>query len=485
MAKRVLAVGTDLPIDDIDEVAFLSDRSLLDADIILFQPGIPYTYGSDTYKGKTCLSDDGSFQVKEAMAHWQRELAAAYDAGKFVIVFLDTPEVVYAATGQKTWSGTGRNARATRIVDELHAYSAIPVEWDFNAATGSEMVADTTARFFAPYWAEFSRYSQYRLYIEAGDALPLVRTKSGGRLVGAYVRKGRGGFLAVPVLDLQNEDFIEVRKVDGKDQTFWTESAVALGKRFIASVVAMADAFVAENASSPPPDWVADDSYSLAAERKLQSEISVITTKLISLEERRRGLEDELGRVGSIRGLLYEQGKPLEEVVRSALQTMGFAATNLKEADSEFDVVFQSPEGRFIGEVEGKDNKAVNIDKFSQLERNLNEDFAREEVVDFAKGVLFGNAYRLKAPLERKDPFTEKCITAAKRLGAALVCTKDLFEPCRYLSEVDDPDYAAACRQAILTTTGAVVAFPSPPNSLDGHAYEVDVTDTVSTNQTQ
>jgi len=48
-----------------------------------------------------------------------------------------------------------------------------------------------------------------------------------------------------------------------------------------------------------------------------------------------------------------------------------------------------SPEGdRYIGEAEGKENKAVNIDKLGQLERNIQEDFARDEVQEPARGIL-------------------------------------------------------------------------------------------------
>jgi hypothetical protein len=128
--------------------------------------------------------------------------------------------------------------------------------------------------------------------------------------------------------------------------------------------------------------------------------------------------------------------------------------------------VFVSPEGRFIGEVEGKDNRSINIDKFSQLERNLNEDFARDGVDQFAKGVLFGNAYRLRSVDARADPFTEKCRTAAKRLGVALVHTPDLFEPCRCLKNNSDIDYARECRETIFRTVGDIVVFPAPPVSV-------------------
>ncbi len=465
MARTIFSIGFEVPGGEINDVPFLSNQSLLDADIILFQPGIPYTYGSDTYLGKDCLSDDGSFRVREAVSHWRRELAAAVDAGKLVILLLESPDVVYVATGKKEWSGTGKNARATRIVEELHAYSAVPTKWKYHAATGTEMQVASEARFFAPYWTEFGQYSEYQLYLDAEGAKPLVRTKSGNRLVGAYIVKGRGTLLAVPALALDEENFVETRKVDGKDEQYWTNEAKIFGKKLAGALVAIADALASESAVTPPPEWASADEFRLNTERALEEDINNVTSQLLALEESRRQLEDRLSSAGELRRLLFEQGKPLEAVVLKALQILGFGATGYKEDGSEFDAVFQSAEGRFIGEVEGKDNKAINIDKFSQLERNLNEDFARDDVDTYAKGVLFGNAYRLRPPIDREAAFTEKCLTAAARLGVALVRTPDLFAPCRYLSETPDAAYAAVCRQVILSTSGSVVAFPEPPNA--------------------
>jgi len=464
MARTILSVGFEVPGGEVNEVSLLSNQSLLDADIIIFKPGIPYTYGSNTYLGKDCLSDDGSFRVREAMVHWRRELAAAIGAGKLVILLLESPDVVYVATGEKEWSGTGKNARATRIVEELHAYSAVPTKWIYQAASGTEMLAVSEARFFAPYWTEFGQHSQYQLYLEAEGAKPLVRTKSGNRLVGAYITKGSGALLAIPTLALDEENFIETRKVDGEDEQYWTDEANIFGKKFAGALVAMAEALASESAVTPQPEWASADEFRLNTERTLEATINDVTSQLLALEERRRQLEDQLVSAGELRRLFFEQGKPLEAVVLKALQVFGFNAAGYKDSGSEFDAVFQSAEGRFIGEVEGKDNKAINIDKFSQLERNLNEDFARDDVNVYAKGVLFGNAYRLKPLSDRDGAFTDKCLTAAARLGVALVRTPDLFAPCRYLSETPDPAYAASCRQAILATSGSVVSFPEPPN---------------------
>ena len=133
-------------------------------------------------------------------------------------------------------------------------------------------------------------------------------------------------------------------------------------------------------------------------------------------------------------------------------------------ATSEFDVVFESDEGRLIGEAEGKDSKAINIDKLRQLFMNIHEDFQRDEVKRPAKPVLFGNAFRLAPVEERGELFTEKCQSAAAMSSTALVSTADLFQVAQYLADQQDPDYARSCRAAILSATGRVV-FPVPPSS--------------------
>jgi hypothetical protein len=175
-------------------------------------------------------------------------------------------------------------------------------------------------------------------------------------------------------------------------------------------------------------------------------------------------LETELLKAGNLRCLLYEQGKPLEGAIIESLRLMGFDAHPFANAESEFDSVFISGEGRFLGEAEGKDNKPVNVDKLSQLERNIQEDFARDEVESYAKGVLFGNAYRLTPTEDRGEFFTEKCMAGAKRAKIALVKSPDLFGPARYLKQnPTDGEYARECRRSIFRADGELVIFPPVP----------------------
>jgi len=184
--------------------------------------------------------------------------------------------------------------------------------------------------------------------------------------------------------------------------------------------------------------------------------------KVEEAQKQKEKIVEELRSAGAYRGLLFEKGKPLENVIIEALRLLGFRAAPFKESDSEFDVVFESDEGRLIGEAEGKDNKAVNIDKLRQLSMNIHEDLQRESVTAPAKPVLFGNGFRLQPLNVRADPFTEKCHNASATSSTALVFTPDLFWPVQYLVSNPDAEYARACRQTLLSATGRIV-FPPPP----------------------
>ncbi|MFA7690707.1 MAG: hypothetical protein WCY18_06435, partial [Methanofastidiosum sp.] len=94
------------------------------------------------------------------------------------------------------------------------------------------------------------------------------------------------------------------------------------------------------------------------------------------------------------------------------------------------------------------------------LVRNIDEDFGRDGIEDYAKGVLFGNVDRLKSLEERGDYFTNKCIKDSGRKKTALVRTPDLFFVAKYVKENDDLDFAKKCREAISRTEGEIVKFP-------------------------
>jgi hypothetical protein len=241
----------------------------------------------------------------------------------------------------------------------------------------------------------------------------------------------------------------------------------------VAAVVALDKALRSAGEVTPAPPWTDQPQYALGTESALRVQLLHAEQAVEEAQRRKEQIMAELTDAGAYRRLLFEKGKPLENVIIDTLRRFGFAAEAFKNSDSEFDVVFESEEGQFIGEAEGKDSEAVNIKKLRQLSMNIHEDLQRENVTVPAKPVLFGNGYRLLPLSERADPFTEKCRSAAASASTALVFTPDLFPPAQYLLSNPDAEYAKACRQALLSATGRVIV-PAPP-AADEPQAEMDV----------
>lgn len=449
--KRIFTVGFELPGNDFESIEFGSDQTLLDADIVLFEPTLGYYHSYKDYNGKPLLDDYSSFKTKEHLDHWRVEIIAAINACKLVVVYLTKPVECYRQTGQKEYSGTGRSRSITNLVTEISSYESVPNKMRVTSKRGKEIRLEKDATYLSPYWKEFSIYSPYEVEIEGDFKRVLLRSRDGNRIVGAAIHKTTGGALL----------FLPPLRGNMKEK-----EAIKFGKKLAETLSVLADSLKESTQATPPPSWIFDSKFRLARESDIEAKIIDLNAQLAVINDKKAELETELHNAGGLRRLLYEQGHPLEATILEALKLLGYDAEPFADGESDFDAIFVSPEGRCLGEAEGKDNKAINIDKLSQLERNLQEDFAHDDVENFAKGVLFGNAFRLSPLTERGDFFTTKCISAAKRAKIALVRTPDMFIPAKYMKEhPTDIDYAKQCREAIVRAEGEIVVFPIPPIS--------------------
>src|ERR1700680_1078932 len=115
--RRIFTVGFELPGDEFEYVEFASDQTLLDADIILFEPTLGsystepdyQTGGARLYAGKPVLDEHSSFVTQRQVAHWRSEIVSAINAGKLVVIYLTKPIECYRYTGQKEYSGSGKS----------------------------------------------------------------------------------------------------------------------------------------------------------------------------------------------------------------------------------------------------------------------------------------------------------------------------------------------------------------------------------------
>lgn len=471
MGRKIVSVGMLLAADDVDHVEFLSKASLLDWDIVLFRPDITdlinYDYERGDFQGKHCLGDRASFALKEACAHWRREIIDAVKHGKTVIVHLCKPEEIFVQTGKKEHSGTGRSRKTTKIVEQFSSYMALPIAEKWHISQGREIIVRPDYReILGPYWERYSSSSTYQVIFVDADKKACLTTKHGSKAVGLHIG-GIGNILLLPDMDFEAEEFFdsEVDQDDDDLQPF-TEAARQFAFRYVTEIVALDRAVRKGAERTTEPAWATMPGYLLTIERRLQEELLRAEEAVERAQKQKDELITALSEAGQLRGLLFESGKQLEAVILKALHVLGFEAESFQDDENEFDAVFSSVEGRLLGEAEGKDNKAINITKLRQLTMNIDEDFGRDEVEVRAKGVLFGNAYRLTPPAERDAPFTDKCITSATAQSIALVHTPDLFDVARHVLENVDTDFAKQCRMALVDGVG-IVNFPTVPQVLE------------------
>ncbi|TKT71894.1 hypothetical protein YH63_010955 [Afipia massiliensis] len=303
-------------------------------------------------------------------------------------------------------------------------------------------------------------HSQYVVTFEAGKTTPLLTTSDNNTTIAASVQT-KGNFIFIPDFiypDGFDDEGEAESDTDGEED--WTKVARSFAAKFEAALVQIDNECRNTSEKTSEPDWVTSDVFRLPAEDALEKRISEISNEIANLQTEHDKQLDELDQYKELKSLLYDQGKSLEAIVRAALTELGFEVSALSDGESEFDVIFTADGNRFLGEIEGKDGKAINIDKMSQLERNISEDFERDEVSEHALGVLFGNAFRLKPLEERGDFFTAKVATAAQRNGARLVRTTDLFFAVKAVRENPSPELKAVFRHAIFEQAGSVVQFP-------------------------
>jgi hypothetical protein len=460
MSKRIIAVEFNFPNEAVDELDFVSDRSVLDADIIVFQPELPFQYGhsGESYSGQPVLEETESFRVKEAAKHWRSELKAALADGKTIVVYACKPSLVQVYTGRRETSGTGRNQKVMNIVEPFSTYYALPLpvrEVVPRGGTDIKFVSDLGP--IKGYWETFADVSSYQVYFDIDGVSPLLTTKTGKRTVGGIVLVGPGALVVLPPPEFDWDELYE----ETEDGVTIRPNGLAIGAQLTEALIEMDRAIKAGRTSRQRPAWAESATFASPLETHLRRRLAEVDSTIVNLQNERLGIEAQIAAEERPKRLLYDAGSSLEDAVIEALREFGFVADRLREGESEFDVVFESPEGRFLGEVEGKEGKAVNIDKLSQLERNLQEDFARDGVEAYAHGILFANAFLLVSPEERhEDFFTQKCLSGAKRSGVGLVRTPDLFDAVLAIRRGADDEFKQACRKAFAEARGSLVSLP-------------------------
>ncbi|QGZ93981.1 hypothetical protein [Terricaulis silvestris] len=459
MTERICVVGVVIPMAGAEYIKLSDRRSLSDFDVVIFSP----TFGihsAATYEGLPSLAHNNAATLHSHYTHWKSEIETAAKQGKTVIILACKPEAYFYQTGEKQYSGTGKNARVTNIVAPASNYALLKdLPLTPLALEGKQLKQTPEASRFASLCKMFAEREYYEsIFPKAGN--PLLVLPDGSGRAAALVSRQFPSVLVFPMINQEGGWVQSKLDKSGATQASWTKIAIQLGERF-KSAVLEAHANIKAGVGETKPEWVLADKYRSNVQRARDAELEKLRLQRDKIDaDIARGVQDNAVEDQWL-GLLFGTGAALEDQVREALRLLGYDAAEYQDDTHQFDVVFSFEGARYLGECEGKDNKAIDIAKLSQLERCVAEDLAIRGGEEFADGVLFGNPFRLH-PLESRTgaPFTERVMKAAAQRGTRLVLTSDLFACVLAIRNGAGEDFKKSCRDAIATDRGKVITFP-------------------------
>jgi hypothetical protein len=116
----------------------------------------------------------------------------------------------FIATGERQFSGTGRNRQTTRVVKIYSNFNAIPPSLAPVNATGTGIkLVWINTEVLTPYWSQFGNVSEYKVLLTLDRRHVCLTTKHGDRPVGAIYRSesSSGALVLLPDIDFHPKDF--------------------------------------------------------------------------------------------------------------------------------------------------------------------------------------------------------------------------------------------------------------------------------------
>lgn len=248
------------------------------------------------------------------------------NGGKTVIVSMTDLTYLSIATGEKNYSGSGRNSRVTRIVSDYDNYRFLPYALKLTPSIGSGMVlsAEKTEPLIG-YWNEFGGASTYKVIINDAGSPGHILTRNGNKPVGLIVRSkvSNGALVLLPDLDVDAEEFTTAGK---GDQTLWSKEGQRFFSPLVGAVVSLDKALKSSGEVTPEPSWSATARFKLKAKIDIESKLATLNAELDRINGEMTDLKARLSEISLLRGLLYEKGPQLEQAIIKALHLLGYSA---------------------------------------------------------------------------------------------------------------------------------------------------------------
>lgn len=450
---RLLSLDYD-PVygDDTERASFMDDTSVFDFDVVIWDPATSfdiYSRYSESYQNLPCLSDDRSVQIQSDAKRRRNEFTEFVNSGRVLVVFASPPLECYVASGQRTYSGTGRNRSVTRIVNRFNLLSALPVptEVSFIPANGKRIELDGDGPLIQVLRKYLERL-EYNVVIKNFSAEQLAHVAGTDRPVAFLQRSKGGGYLVLlPSVDLANSNSVDDE--EARDDP-WADDAPDFQSDLLDALDRLSGSKVTAR-----PRWAVQ--FATDEQQRLREELLAQQSKIEAAREALSELQQQQERATARDQLYLGTGRALEVQVKEVLELIGGTVTEPAPGRDDWKVQF--PEGKAVVEVKGVSKSAAEKHA-AQLEKWVAQEY--EATGKAPKGLLIVNTWK-DSPLDKrtKDDFPSQMIPYCKGRDHCLITGLQMFV---IRADVEaKPDRAEFWRKKLMQTSGTLVGAKDWP----------------------
>lgn len=433
MKLKVLSVGRHLEHDLIEQASFEGAKVFTDYDVLIVDPDAVRDLWADVTP-----RDDGTLftdlvmykgigrRVQAMIERRTEECIALLRSGGLIVLYLRP--LGHVLNIRKTLSGEPYQDFHYSIYTWL-ARLGQTIESEIQQGSGSIMTLSNAKHPFSQLFQAYSNTPSFGFlaYLREKPSFQVIAVNKVGQPVAFEASFEGGRVMFLPAFDSQ-----DTRK----------ESGILVN--CIRSTLSVPG-------TSEPPVWLAN--YTVPGQGRNADEIAQLDEQIRKLQGKKELLEQQENGLAQFQWLLYEQGKfQLEPVVRRGFRALGFQVPEPDEYEEDWDVFLRSPEREGVAEVVGRDDNAIDIDKFRQLLHYQTDWLGKD--LDY-KGILVVNGYRLTDPRERGVQITGSAKRNCEKQGFCVLSTTELFKAVRaVLEQPENEELKRQIRLSLLEKTG-------------------------------
>lgn len=355
------------------------------------------------------------------------------------------PQTIWLDTGHKEKSGTGRNQKVTRLLDDVDLLTVIPGHVSTVAGRGLEL--QPAGPVATSLWRQTEDQWIYRCVLNEFPGTKLLVVAGTEKVAASVQVSPDGGVLALlpePRIPDEVDELEDEDEDDPSDDLGASGQDVSAGKLSVpASMIAWARQMSLHD-SEPVPEWAAE--FKFESEILRQAKLARLEKSIAELAQKVDALKHEQAEDDRWKRLSFSSGAALEDQARRAFEVLGFTVLEGQRGRSDLRVQYDTE--RVVVEVKGLSKSAAERNA-AQLEK-----WVAEEVAEGvrAKGVLVVNTWREAAPDQRDVDFPAQMIPYATARGHCLMTSLQLLTLAR--GTIAGKTAASDAARAVLSTIG-------------------------------